>query len=116
MRCCGLRRVLAARENGSLDMRPRLTSLWRHPDFLKLWTGQTISLLGSQVTLLALPLTAVLTLRATAFQMGVLRALQYAPALFIGLFAGVYIDRLRRRPILLLADFGRAALLGAIPL
>src|SRR5262249_40600833 len=61
-------------------------------------------------------LTAVLTLRATAFQMGVLRALQYAPALFIGLFAGVYIDRLRRRPILLLADFGRAALLGAIPL
>ncbi|MGH2485484.1 MAG: MFS transporter, partial [Ktedonobacterales bacterium] len=91
-------------------------SLWRHRLFLRLWTGQTISLVGSQVTLLALPLTAVLTLRASAFQMGVLRALQYAPALLIGLFAGVYIDRLRRRPILMGADVGRALLLGSIPL
>lgn len=91
-------------------------TLWRHRLFLRLWTGQTISLVGSQVTLLALPLTAVLTLRATAFQMGVLRALQYAPALLIGLFAGVYIDRLRRRPILMGADVGRALLLGSIPL
>lgn len=97
-------------------MRSRFSTLWRHPDFLKLWTGQSISLLGSQVTLLALPLTAILTLKATAFQMGVLRALQYAPALLIGLFAGAYIDRLRRRPILMAADAGRALLLGSIPL
>lgn len=97
-------------------MRPRPPSLWRHPDFLKLWTGQTLSLVGSQVTQLALPLTAILTLRATPFQMGVLRAVQYAPALLIGLFAGAFIDRLRRRPILMAADAGRALLLGSIPL
>lgn len=75
-----------------------------------------MSLVGSGVALLALPLTAVLTLRATAFQMGVLRAMQYAPALVFGLFACVYIDRVRRRPVLIAADLGRAALLGSIPL
>lgn len=90
-------------------------SLWRHGPFLRLWAGQTVSLIGSQVTSLALPLTAVLALRASAFQMGVLRAVQYAPALLIGLFAGVYIDRRRRRPILMGADIGRALLLGSIP-
>ncbi len=55
-------------------MRPQLTGLWRHPDFLKLWIGQTVSLFGSQITSLALPLTAVLTLQATPGQMGMLRA------------------------------------------
>jgi MFS family permease len=92
------------------------TSLWRHRDFLKLWTGQTISLIGSEVTMLALPLTAVLTLRASAFQMGLLRAAQYVPALLIGLLAGAFIDRMRRRPILMAADLGRALLLGSVPL
>jgi hypothetical protein len=91
-------------------------TLWRHRDFLTLWTGQTISLVGSQVTLLALPLTAVLSLRADAFQMGLLRAAQYAPALLIALPVGAYVDRRRRRPILMAADLGRALLLGAIPL
>lgn len=94
----------------------RVRGLWRHPDFLKLWAGQTVSLIGSAVTLLALPLTAVLTLRASALQMGLLRAASYLPALLVGLFAGVWVDRLRRRPILIAADLGRAALLGSIPL
>lgn len=93
----------------------RVGGLWRHPDFLKLWVGQTVSLIGSEVTLLALPLTAVLTLRASALQMGLLRAAGYLPALLVGLFAGVWVDRLRRRPILIAADLGRAALLGSIP-
>jgi Na+/melibiose symporter-like transporter len=97
-------------------MRLRLAGLWRHPDFLKLWAGQTISLLGSQVTLLALPLTAVLVLKADAFQMGALRAVQFAPALLLGLFAGAFVDRLRKRPILIVADIGRAVVLGSIPL
>lgn len=97
-------------------MAARSETLGRNRDFLTLWAGQTISLLGSQVTLLALPLTAVLTLRATPIQMGVLRAAQYAPALLIGLFAGVVIDRMRRRPLLIAADVGRAVLLGSIPL
>jgi MFS family permease len=90
-------------------------SLWRNADFLKLWVGQTISLIGSEVTGLALPLTAALTLNATPAQMGILGAVQYAPALLLGLFAGVWIDRVRRRPILLFADVGRALLLASIP-
>ena len=90
-------------------------SLWRNADFLKLWAGQTISLIGSEVTGLALPLTAALTLNTTPAQMGILGAVQYAPALLLGLFAGVSINRVRRRPILLFADVGRALLLASIP-
>lgn len=93
----------------------RFTGLWRHPEFMKLWTGQAISLFGSQITPLALPLTAILVLGATPAQMGLLQAAQFAPFLLIGLFAGVWVDRLRRRPILLGADLGRAVLLGSIP-
>jgi MFS family permease len=96
-------------------MSPRPRSLWRNADFLKLWAGQTISLIGSEVTSLALPLTAALTLNATPAQMGVLGAVQYTPAILLGLFAGVWIDRVRRRPILLFADVGRALLLASIP-
>jgi MFS family permease len=96
-------------------LRQLFTGLWRHPDFLKLWTGETISLLGSQVTILAMPLVAVLTLNATPFQMGVLGTLQYIPWLLIGLAAGAWVDRMRRRPVLVAADIGRAALLGFIP-
>lgn len=90
--------------------------LWRHAEFQKLWAAQVVSLAGSQVTLLALPLTATLTLQATAAEMGVLQALNLAPALVIGLAAGVWIDRMRRRPVLIAADLGRAALLATIPL
>ena len=94
----------------------RPIGLWRHPDFLKLWSGETISLLGSQVTLLALPLVATVTLNATPVQMGVLGTLQYLPWLIVGLPAGAWIDRMRRRPIMMAADLLRAALLGSIPL
>jgi len=90
--------------------------LWRHPDFLKLWIGESISLVGSQITILALPLVAVLLLEATPAQMGLLRAAQYGPFLLLGLLAGVWVDRLRRRPIMIWADLGRAVLLGSIPL
>jgi MFS family permease len=94
----------------------RLSGLLRHPDFLKLWTGQSVSLLGSQVTRLAMPFTAVLTLHATPAEMGILGAVQLAPFLLLGLFVGVWVDRLHRRPILIAADIGRALLLSAIPL
>jgi MFS family permease len=97
-------------------MARRLTSLWRDADFRKLWTGQTISLLGSRVTMLALPLTAVSVLGATPGQMGILEAAEALPALLLGLFAGAWVDRHRRRPILVAADIGRAALLLLIPL
>jgi MFS family permease len=97
-------------------MRQRLDGLWRQPDFLKLWAGQTVSLFGSQVTTLALPLTAVLVLRATPVQMGILGAAQFLPYLLLTLFAGVWVDRRRRRPMLIVADLGRAGLVGLIPL
>jgi MFS family permease len=97
-------------------MRRRSTGLWHHADFLKLWAGQTISLLGSRVTLLALPLTAVSILEATPGQMGILEAAGALPALLLGLFTGAWVDRHRRRPILLAADVGRAALLACIPI
>lgn len=94
----------------------RAAGLWRHADFLRLWAGQTISQFGSQITLLALPLTAALTLHATPAEMGILSAAETAPFLLVGLFAGVWVDRLRRRPILLLTDLARGVLLLAIPL
>jgi MFS family permease len=92
------------------------SSLWRHVDFLKLWTGESISLLGSQITFLALPITAVTWLEATPFEMGLLGALEFAPFLLFSLVAGVWADRLPRRPILISANIGRAILLGSIPL
>ncbi len=94
----------------------RFTGLWRHPDFMKLWAGQTISVGGTAVTDLALPLTAVLTLKANPAQMGALSALEVAPYLLFSLFAGVWVDRLRRRPVLIAADLGRAGLLASIPI
>ena len=97
-------------------MSRRRTSLWRDADFQKIWTGQTISLLGSRVTILALPLTAVSVLNATPGQMGILEAAAALPVLLLGLFAGAWVDRHRRRPILVATDIGRAALLLIIPL
>ncbi|HYU14876.1 MAG TPA: MFS transporter, partial [Candidatus Acidoferrum sp.] len=90
--------------------------LWDHPAFLKLWAASAISDVGSQISVLALPLIAALTLDATPWQMGLLSAAGAAPILFVGLFAGVWVDRLRRRPLLIAMDIGRAALLLTIPL
>lgn len=98
------------------EPKTRFMGLWRHANFLRLWTGQTISQFGSQITLLALPLAAALTLHATPAEMGILSAAETAPFLLVGLFAGVWVDRLRRRPILLITDFARGILLLAIPL
>ena len=91
-------------------------SLWHHPEFLKLWAGQTISVFGSGVTATALPLTAVLLLGASASDMGWLLAVESAPVLLVGVFAGVWVDRVRRRPVLVGADLGRAGLLACIPI
>ena len=90
--------------------------LWANADFLKLWAGQTISQLGTQVTLLALPLIAAVLLQASPLEMGILAAAEMAPFLLIGLPAGVWVDRLPRRPLLVAGDVGRAAALGTIPL
>ncbi len=96
---------------------PEPPPLLRQPEFLKLWAAQSISQLGDQVTLLALPLVAVLTLDASAAQMGFLVAAELMPHLLFSLFAGVWIERVRsRRRLMIVADVGRAALLASIPL
>src|SRR5262245_30662676 len=92
------------------------TGLWQDREFLKFWAASAISDVGSQVTTLALPLIAALMLGATPWQMGLLSAAGAAPVLVVGLFAGVWVDRLRRRPVMILADVARAVLLLAIPL
>ena len=89
--------------------------LWRHGDFLKLWSAETISQFGTQVTGLALPLVAVITLDVSAFEVSALVVVEFAPFLLISLPAGVWVDRLPRRPILIFGDLGRAVLLGTIP-
>src|SRR5947209_18596480 len=97
-------------------MSTQTPGLWHHADFLKLWAGQTISTLGSGVTESALPLTAVLVLGAQASDMGWLVAAESAPVLLVGVFAGVWVDRVPRRRLLISADLGRAGLLVCIPL
>jgi predicted MFS family arabinose efflux permease len=89
--------------------------LFRHRDFRLLWGGETVSELGSQVSLLAVPLVAVQSLSATPFQMGVLTAASTVAFLVIGLPAGAWVDRLRRRPVMIIADLGRLLALGSVP-
>lgn len=90
------------------------TSLWRHADFLKLWGGQSLSLVGTQVTVVAMPLVALQLLHATSAQMGVLGALSRLPFVLF-LFAGVWADRMRRRPTMIVTDLGRGVAIGLIP-
>ena len=90
--------------------------IWRQPEFVKLWAGQTISLLGSQVTQLAIALTAALVLHATPAEMGLIGTLNVLPLVLFGLPAGLWVDRVRRRPLLISTDLGRAILLASVPL
>jgi len=89
--------------------------LWRDLDFVLLWAGQTVSELGSQVTLLALPAAAILMLHASPFQVGLLGALEFLGFPTLGLVAGVYADRVKRRWIMIICDLGRMLALGSIP-
>ncbi|MEA2518713.1 MAG: hypothetical protein QOF49_793 [Chloroflexota bacterium] len=91
-------------------------SLFRHPDFVKLWSAETISQFGTQVTFLALPLIAATTLQVTPFQFGLLATIEFLPFILLSLPAGVWVDRLRRRPILIVGDLIRAAALASIPI
>lgn len=94
---------------------PFASPLWRNDAFVRLWTAATISIFGSLVTRIALPLLAILTLGAGPIEVAVLRGMDLAATLVVGLVAGAWVDRLRRRPVLIWADLIRAALLGSIP-
>jgi MFS family permease len=90
--------------------------LWRHPDFIKLWSAETVSRFGSEVSGLALPLAAIIVLHASAFEVAALSMVEFLPFILVTLPAGVWVDRLRRRPILVAADVARAMLLVSIPI
>lgn len=89
--------------------------LWRNGAFVSLWSAATVSQLGSQVSLLALPFVAIATLKATTFEVAALGMVNFAPLLIFSLPAGVWIDRVRRRPVMVAADAGRAIALASIP-
>src|SRR5437879_13839726 len=89
-------------------------TLWRHPNFLKLWIGRSVSRFGNQFTGLALQFLALKTLLASPSQMGLLGAMGTFPFLLIGLLVGVWVDRHRRRPILIAGDLGRGFIVVAI--
>jgi MFS family permease len=90
--------------------------LWRQPDFLRLWSAETVSQFGTQISQLALPLAAIDVLHASAFQVAALTTVEFLPFLLISLPAGVWVDRLRRRPLLVIGDLARAALLASVPI
>lgn len=92
----------------------RHTSLAHHPDFRRLWAGDAFGQLGAQLTGLVLPVYAVSHLDATEWQMGALSAAETAAFLVIGLPAGAWVDRMRKRRTLVLADVARAVVLGAV--
>src|SRR5215212_4636027 len=93
-------------------MTARPPSLWHHRDFLRLWTGDSISQVGTMVSLIAMPLLAIKVLDATPFEVGLLSTFETLAFLLVGLPAGAWVDRLRRRNVLIVADIGRALLLA----
>ncbi|HEX6467753.1 MAG TPA: MFS transporter [Streptosporangiaceae bacterium] len=102
------------RGDAAAPVEPR-DSIMRNPDFVKVWAGESISLIGTQITVFALPLVAILTLHASVFQVGLLNMFRNIPIVACSLFAGVWLDRRRRRPILIACSLGNAVLIGLVP-
>jgi MFS family permease len=90
-------------------------SVVRNPDFLRLWAAETISQFGTQVSLLALPIVAVALLQATPLEVALLGTIEFVPFMLFSLPAGAWVDRLRRRPILIVGDVARGIALATIP-
>ena len=88
--------------------------LWRDADFVRLWSAATITNFGSMITALALPFAAIQVLGASAAELGMLRALVLVPGFALGLLAGAWLDRLRRRPVMVASDLARAALQASV--
>src|SRR5918992_6262274 len=94
----------------------RRGGLWRNTNFVNLWGAATVSTFGSLVTRTALPFTAILVLDASPPAIGILRIAELLPGFLFGLVAGAWVDRLRRKPIMIATDLGRALLIVTIPL
>ena len=94
----------------------RAESVLRNADFVRLWVAETISQFGTQISLLAIPLVAVTLLQASPFEVALLGTIEFLPFILFSLPAGAWVDRLRRRPILIAGDLGRAVLLATVPI
>ena len=92
------------------------SGLWRHRDFLLLWSAQGISAIGSRITRTALPMAAILVIDASAYELGLLAVALSLPGVLVAWVAGGWVDRHRRRPMLIATDLIRAVALTAIPL
>jgi MFS family permease len=90
-------------------------SIWRNPAFVRVFSAATVSIFGSLVTRTALPFAAILVLGAGPGEVAAIRAFEIVGGVAVGLVAGAWIDRLRRRPVMIVADLGRAVCLGSIP-
>ena len=95
---------------------PFASPLWRNQAFVRVWSAASISIFGSLITRIALPLVAILSLGAGPLEVALLRSMDLIAALVVGLVAGAWVDRLRRRPVLIWADLIRAVLLATIPI
>jgi MFS family permease len=102
-----------AKHDTVVDAHPK--RLRQQRSFMLLWAGQSVSMLGTSVSTVAIPLVAVVSLHASPFEVGMLSFLQTLPFLLLSLFIGVLVDRVRRRPLLITADFGRTVAIGLIP-
>jgi MFS family permease len=91
-------------------------SIWREGAFIRLWAAASVSYVGSFVTRTALPLAAIYVLGAGAIEVSTIRSFEFIAWLLVGLVAGAWVDRLRRRPVMIVTDLGRAVLLASIPI
>ncbi len=105
----------AATPDGGPPAEPR-GGVLRNRDFVKLFAGESVSLIGTYITQFTLPLVAILTLKATVLEVGVLNAFRVAPVIVVALFAGVWLDQTRRRPVLIACSLSCAVLIGLVPL
>lgn len=94
---------------------PPRRSLFRHPNYLKLWTAATVSLFGTQVSQIAIPFIAAVVLKASPGEVGLLTTIEFLPFLLFTLPAGVWVDRFPKKRILVLGDLSRGAMLVSIP-
>jgi len=106
----------AARKTRPVPVGAPRASLWRRSDYMKIWSAATISLMGSQVSNIAIPFIAAVVLRASAFQVALLATVEMLPFILFTLPAGAWLDRVRRRPVLIAGDVGRAVALLTIPI
>src|SRR5919109_4113174 len=96
-------------------LHPFRSPICRQRQFVRFWFGESVSMIGSSVTNFALPLVAVITLEVSPSQMGLLRGLGAAPGILIGLFAGVWVDRVSRKGLLISTGLIAAAVIASVP-